>query len=319
MNPNVLLRSPDFVCLECNIRCAKQSDWTRHINTAKHVKQTTVAPQQVFDCSYCQYSTDNVKDWNKHLNTKKHSQHNVKSYDCSNCEKQFTNYKTCWSHKQKCSSETKYSNIIDKLINENQELRTFFIQEIRNIVAEQKSDTQKLVSEIMKNGTHVTNNNNNKSFNINLYLTEQCKDAINFSDFIKSIEVSHQDLENNAQLGFVNGISKIILDNLKQLSVNERPIHCTDLKRETMYIKDEDKWTKEENDTKLNNAIQAVSRKSIGKLLEWKGENDEYQDMDSKFSGLCIVIQRNSMAGYDRAVFYPKVIHAIAKEILVAK
>jgi hypothetical protein len=206
-------------------------------------------------------------------------------------------------------------------------LRNFIIdqtKEYARVAVESKKDSDNILNKVIeltqKNVNTINgNNNNNKSFNINLYLAEQCKDAINFSDFIKSIEISHQDLENNAQLGFVNGISKIILDNLKQLKTNERPIHCTDLKRETMYIKDEDKWTKEDNDAKLNSAIQAVSRKSIGKLMEWKGENDEYNDMDSKFSGLCIVIQRNSMAGYDRDVLYPKVIHAIAREIMVAK
>ena len=103
-------------------------------------------------------------------------------------------------------------------------------------------------------------------------MNEKCKDAINFSDFIDRIEVSHEDLENNAELGFVNGISKIIIDNLKQLTVHERPIHCTDVKRETMYIKDDDKWKKDKeiNKQKLNDAIQEVSRKSMISLMDWK-------------------------------------------------
>jgi benzoyl-CoA reductase/2-hydroxyglutaryl-CoA dehydratase subunit BcrC/BadD/HgdB len=96
-----------------------------------------------------------------------------------------------------------------------------------------------------------------------MYLNEQCKDAMNFSDFINGIEVSHEDLENNAQLGFVGGVSKILIDNLKMMNRNERPIHCTDVKRETMYIKDDNKWTKEENDSKLRSAIQEITRKSI--------------------------------------------------------
>ena len=259
-----------------------------------------------YECVACKFSTTLISNWKRHEVSKKHVSRNQTEdvvYSCNVCNKIYKDRTGLWRHSKTCKTPdnmTALTNMVIELVKSN-------------------NDLQKQVLELCKGGTHVTNHNNNKSFNINLYLTEQCKDAINFSDFIKSIEVSHQDLENNAQLGFVNGISKIILDNLKQLSVNERPIHCTDLKRETMYIKDEDKWTKEENDTKLNNAIQAVSRKSIGKLLEWKGENDEYNDMDSKFSGLCIVIQRNSMAGYDRAVFYPKVIHAIAREILVAK
>jgi hypothetical protein len=126
-------------------------------------------------------------------------------------------------------------------------------------------------------------------------------------------------LENNAQLGFVGGVSKILIDSLKQLDKTERPIHCTDLKRETMYIKDEDKWNKEEDSSKINRAIQEVTRKSMGTLMTWKEENPDYKDRDSAFSDRCIVIQQQSMAGYDRDTYYPKVIKAIAKEIVVDK
>ena len=148
-------------------------------------------------------------------------------------------------------------------------------------------------------------------------MNEQCKDAINFSDFIKNIEVSREDLENNAQLGFVNGVSKIIIDSLKQLDKTERPIHCTDVKRETMYIKEDNKWNKEEDTKKLNQAIQTVTNKSIGTLKDWKQENPDYDDGDSEFSNHCIVIQKNSMAGFERDTFYPKVIKAVAKEVTI--
>jgi hypothetical protein len=185
------------------------------------------------------------------------------------------------------------------------------------------TDVQKQVLELCKagttNNTINTNNtvNNNQKFNINVFLNEQCKDAMNLSDFINSIEVSREDLENNAQLGFVGGISKIFLDNLRQLSINKRPIHCTDLKRETMYIKDDDKWTKETGPAKLNTVIQRISQKSTRTLLDWKKVNPDYNDHDSEFSTRCIVIQRNSMAGHDRETYYPKVIRAIAKEVTI--
>jgi hypothetical protein len=322
MNQIVQLRSPEFLCEECNVQCTKQSDWNRHIKTAKHLSIGAQAEQ--FDCSYCNYSTNNKKDWKKHLSTKKHNERDEKKYDCSTCDRVFNNYKTCWAHKQKCSSKANDKNIIDKLINENQELRSFFVQEIRNIISEQNNDTQKLLTELVKNvnvtnNNTITQNNNNQKFNINVFLNEQCKDAMNFSDFIKGIEVSREDLENNAQLGFVNGISKIILDNLRQLSINQRPIHCTDIKRETMYIKDDDKWTKETGPAKLNTAILTISQKSTRTLLDWKKENPDYQNHDSEFCTRCIVIQRNSMAGFDRDTYYPKVIRAIAKEVIVDK
>ena len=160
----------------------------------------------------------------------------------------------------------------------------------------------------------IGNTTNNNNINFNMFLNEQCKNAVNFSDFIESIEVSHRDLENNAQLGFVNGMTKILMDNLKQLTLYERPIHCTDVKREVMYIKDTNRWDKEGSNKKLEDAILNVSRKSIGSLLEWKKTNPEYQNMDSDFSKQCIHIQKQSIASTKKEILYPKIIHNIAKE-----
>jgi len=230
-----------------------------------------------------------------------------------------------------------YMSLITQLLNQNSELKNFIIEqanehkketaEIVNKVIEQanehKKETLEIVNKVIEQVKPIcninTNNINNKAFNINMYLNEQCKDAMNFSDFINGIEVSHEDLENNAQLGFVGGVSKILIDNLKMMNRNERPIHCTDVKRETMYIKDDNKWTREEDDSKLRSAIQEITRKSISSLMVWKRGNPESDDMDSKFSGRCIVIQQQSMAGYNRDVYYPKVIHAIAREVLIIK
>ena len=128
--------------------------------------------------------------------------------------------------------------------------------------------------------------------------------------------MSYEDLENNAQFGFVNGISKIFLNNLKQLDVYDRPIHCTDVKRETIYIKDENVWTKQPDDDKLQRAIQTVSYRSMGKLAEWKQENP---DCNSEFSQKCLDIHRNTLAGSERQVYYPKVIHALARETIIEK
>jgi hypothetical protein len=210
-------------------------------------------------------------------------------------------------------------DVVNKLLTDNKELRNFIIEQ----ATEHKKETVDIMSKAIETcktpSNNTTINNNNQKFNINLFLNEQCKDAFNFTDFVNKIQISYADLENNAQLGFVAGISKIFIDNLKLLDVNERPIHCTDVKRETMYIKDEDKWNKEPDDTKLQKAIQTVSYKSMGKLMEWKQENPDYQDADSEFSKRCLDIQRQSLAGSDREVYYPKVIHVLAKETMVDK
>jgi len=306
-----------------------------------------------FICEPCNYESISKKDYNKHLLTNKHC--NPKStenkvYNCDNCNKPYKYHSGLWKHKKDCkpkvTEDLNYMDIIKQLLTQNNELKNFIIEQaqdykketqdykkettdILNRVIEQanehKKDTVEIINKVIEQTKPTTTNNttmtnsNNKAFNINVFLNETCKDAINFSDFIKNIEVTREDLENNAQLGFVNGISKILLDNLRELSVTERPIHCTDLKRETMYVKDDDKWTRDDNKSKMSTAIQTITQKSTRTLLDWKKVNPDYQDHDSEFSNRCLVIQRNSVAGYDRDVYYPKVIRAIAKEIMVDK
>ena len=289
-----------------------------------------------YKCDSCDYTCSRSSDWSKHLLTRKHSNRtnrtdlSQKSLACKKCSKEYSARNSLWYHESKCNyQEPDNNSIIHKLLADNQELRNFIIEQSKtssnnmNKIIEQNTDVVAKAIECFKittNNTTINGNvNNTQKFNINIFLNEQCKDAINFTDFMKNIEISHQDLENNAQLGFVSGISKIFLDNLKQLGINERPIHCTDVKRETMYIKDEDKWTKEPDDAKLQKAIQTVSYRSIGKLAEWKQENPEYQDVNSEFSNRCLQMHKQTLAGSERDVYYPKVIHALAREVIIDK
>jgi hypothetical protein len=212
-------------------------------------------------------------------------------------------------------------NLVRELMMQNQEqLR------LHKETLQQNQELQKQVIELCKSGTHntitTTNTNtncNNKAFNLNLFLNEQCKNAINLNEFMKNIEVSREDLMNTGQLGFVGGISKIIMDQLNGLGIHERPIHCTDLKRDVVYIKENNEWNKESDNVKLRSVIQEVSRKSMGTLIDWKKENPDYADGDSRFSQDCLSMQRNSIAGYERETLFPKVIRAINKEIVIDK
>jgi hypothetical protein len=277
----------------------------------------------------------------KHELTRKHQNRTNRTQNvaesklmCEYCNKEYKARNSLWYHERKCKVERQnekplepekspYLEIINKLLSDNTELKNFIIEQSKstidtmNKVIEQNADIMNKALETSK--TTVINQNNNQKFNINVFLNEQCKNAINFSDFIKNIEVSREDLENNAQLGFVDGVSKILIESLKQLDRSERPIHCTDVKRETMYIKDDNKWNKEEDSTKLNRAIQEVTRKSMISLLDWKEENPDYKDRDSAFSERCIVIQQQSMAAHNRDTYFPKVIKALAKEVVVDK
>ena len=277
-----------------------------------------------FLCEICDYSTCKQKDYNKHILTRKHlyrtnlEQKIPKNplFIC-NCGKSYTARNSLWYHKKKCKylvesgnieqntiikdEPTDYKEMVLHVLNDMKEQRKEFIEEL-------KKKDEIMMEMVGKVGT--TNNN----LNINMFLNDRCKNAINFSDFIDNIQISQHDLENNAQLGFVNGITKILMDNLKQLTLYERPIHCTDIKRETLYIKDSDKWEKEESDKKLEGGIQEVSRKSVGSLLKWKKENPEYENIDSEFSNKCIIMQQQSIAGDKKDLYYSKVIHNIARE-----
>lgn len=297
----------------------------------------------VYNCETCDYTCCVKKDYTKHLSTRKHANAketnkttNKKSlfvpleFDCETCNKKYKHRSSLSKHKKTCvpeniiissnvcslTDETQIlSNLVNELVRSNQELA-----KQNQETQQQNQELQKHVIELCKNGTHnVTTNSNNKSFNINLFLNEQCKNALNFNEFMGNLKVSREDLMNTGQLGFVGGISKILIDSLKELGINERPIHCTDLKRDTVYIKENNEWNKEEDDLKIRSAIQEVSRKSIGILIDWKKNNPDYADCDSKFSQDCLSMQRNSVAGYERDTLFPKVIKELNKTITINK
>jgi autonomous glycyl radical cofactor GrcA len=312
---NTVKHKKQFHCKDCDIFFSKNIDLIRHINTKKHLKNIgSININNVFTCKKCDKQFNKQSLLNRHLSSKLHLKQIDENED-------FTKELHIKENKTTEEGEPdKYVDIVNKLLSENKELRSFFIEQFR----EQNDIITKLVdsnksNQIITNTNNTINVNNNQKFNINVFLNEQCKDAVNLPEFIENIEITHTDLENNAQLGFVDGISKIFLDNIKQLSLYERPIHCTDLKRETLYIRCDDKWTKEDSTEKLNTAIRDVSYKSIGVLNNWKKNNPEYEDINSEFSDKCIVMSKNTLAGYERDVYYPKVIRIISKETMVDK
>jgi hypothetical protein len=213
--------------------------------------------------------------------------------------------------------EPTQNELIMCLITENKELK--------NIVLEQHNYTNQIMDRLLANQQITSNNinntvtNNNTQFNINMFLNEKCKDAMNLSEFIENLQVTNEHLDNNAQNGFVNGVTKIITDGLQELNVYSRPIHCTDSRRETIFVKEDNEWKKEESDKKLRSAIQEVSRKGLLQFCQWKEENPNYVDLDSELGLKYIAIHLNSMAGAKRDEYYPKIIRALAKETFIDK
>lgn len=274
-----------------------------------------------FYCKKCDYTTSNKFNYDKHLLTSKHlkvtlgdtkvakNRNNNVNHICSNCNKVYVSRNGLWKHKKSCK-ETNYTNQFE-----------LFTEVIKTTVIE-----------LMKNGCNTTNtnshnntniNSHNKTFNLNFYLNETCKDAINIDDFVKSIKVQLDDLENTGRVGYVNGISDIINHNLNSMNSHTRPIHCTDEKREVLYIKNEGQWVKE-TDTKpiLTNAIKTIANKNIQVISEWKKVNPDCTDIKSKKNNLYLKIVSNSMPGISQEECeknYNKIIKNIVKENIVDK
>jgi len=253
-----------------------------------------------YSCEFCNYFTYKKNNYDRHILTQKHirnhlaivsnknEQNEQNKFSCTNCSKEFLSNSGLWRHKKKCiiienndnlgnnsivdicSNKLELSNeLFMKLLNDNQEMR--------NVIIKQQEQISELIPKVGNNNT--TQNN---KFNIQVFLNEKCKDAINMTDFIKSIEVSLQQLDFTQQNGLANGLSKSIIDNMSKLSVFERPLHCTDVKRETLYIKDENEWSKDVSKEKIKKAIKKASNKNYNALQEWKEENPDYMFNDLK-------------------------------------
>ena len=291
-------KSQIFLCETCDFKCYKKSNYDTHLLTAKHQNRTLLNEKNPKNAEFV----------------------------CE-CGKKYKVRNSLWYHKRKCSVKnvnsvssdgTSNEPTIEYLLKENMEMKRDNLDMKKNNI-EMKQMMMEMMEKMGNITNNITNNNQNNQFNINMFLNETCKNAMNLSDFIERIEISHDDLENNAQLGFVNGITKILMDNLKLLTIQERPIHCTDVKRETLYVKDEDMWDKKHSNEKLENAIQEVSRKSLKSLINWKKTNPDYEDLDSEFSKKTVYMQQNSSGIGQKESFYPKIIHNLAKENTISQ
>lgn len=240
---------------------------------------------------------------------------------CAICDKSYANRSGLWKHKKVCNKQTTLPpqqpppslpfNITEELV-----------------LTLIKQNTEMM--EIIKNGTHntnhshntTTNNSHNKAFNLNFFLNETCKNAMNLSDFVDSIKVELSDIERFAEVGYVEGISNIIRSNLKVLDVTERPVHCTDKKRETIYVKDEDKWEKEdENKNKLRMLIKRIENKNFRLLPAYREKYPGCQSSSSKFSDRYnkMMVEITGGPGKDDKEKHDKIIHLISKHIVVDK
>ena len=308
----------------------------------------TKNPQKIpkkFQCHLCNYITSNKKDYTKHLSTAKHnkltnltekSPNVLNAFICGFCNKEYKSRVGLWQHKQKCRNVDDYDNELTMDINDNSTIAETMIQlikqnqEFKELLVEQQQENQKLQSQLIEavkdtGNTYNNNNtinNNNQRFNLNFFLNTTCKDAMNMSEFIENMEINFKDIENIGRNGYVNGMTEMILSRIKELDVTKRPLHCTDLKRETMYIKDNDEWCKDTpENTKLRKMIGYVAKRNYATIPLWREKYPECQNWNDPKYDFCVDMMRNILGdiGEKQTRLDNKVIKNLSKHITVEK
>ena len=303
-----------YYCEKCNFKCSKKSNYDIHLTTAKHQKILDDTSQMPIS----------------------------RMYSCNKCGQEYKYHSGLWRHKQKCTGENSVSvnveqvsnqasvispldsSLIIELLKQNQEFKELMIEQHKRMTEQQ--DT---IIELSKNSGNTTNNNtinnttNNNKFNLNVFLNETCKDAINLNDFIQSIELTVNDFINTGEVGYVRGISDIMLERIRDMHPHIRPIHCTDLKRETVYVKDSDVWTKEDETKKhLRRAVRIVANKNKAQVHPWIAENPRYDILDTPECDKFFEYSKASLGGYGKEEdekFEKKIINNILKETVIDK
>ena len=308
-----------FSCIKCNFNCSKKSNYAQHLLTRKHNMELT------------------GNNWKS------------KNAVCENCEKTFKTASGLWKHQQKCTKSQEFQDnstetpnitmpepdVFIELLKQNQEFKQLMLdqsrqmQEMQMDIQEKQEENQQLQKQLIEavkiSGSRIENQtiNHNQHFNLNFFLNEQCKDAINMSDFIENMELDLKDLTETSRLGYVGGISRILINKLQELDIYKRPLHCTDMKRETLYIKNNDEWCKESNSKEaLNGLVNKVSNRNCRNIKQWTEEHPGYQVFDSPENMDYVRLTQAVLGGLGEQEckqFKDKVIRNVIKEVMVNK
>ena len=308
MNPNIITskKHPDFICLDCDFKCCKRGDYNRHIMTLKHNNLTN--PNQITSIT---------------------SNHIIEQFNCI-CGKKYKHNSTLCKHKKGCSFKKKDTtdeeknnipipdkDLIYTLLKQNTELQNQIIDMCKN-----NSNTVNNNNNITTNtNTNTNTNSHNKTFNMNVFLNEQCKDAMNISEFVDSIQLGLADLVSVGKLGYVEGISGIIIKRLNELDIHKRPMHCGDEKRHSMYIKEDGKWEKQPDDNnRVRKLIRQVAFKNTKNTVLFKEKHPDCVTSASRYSDQYnkIVIESFGGQGDDKEK-ENKMVRMIAKAVYIDK
>ena len=301
---------PRFFCEICDFKCYMKCDWERHITRPKHLVSHKVDSEE----------TKKLK----------------KTYFCD-CNKFFSSRSGFYKHKKKCNiinnNEIENNNIEFEInskelkVNETEnDIIKFLMKEnsdFKQLLLEQNNQILCLVNKTSTNFNSNNVNSNNKTFNLNMFLNETCKDAMNITDFMNSIQIDLNDLINVGELGYINGISNIIIKNLKELDITQRPIHCMDAKREILYIKDKDKWEKEgEHKERIISLVKNIANKNIRMISVYKKRYPDCGKYESRYSDQYNKLIIEAMGGgsdKDEEESNEKIIKKISKEVTIDK
>ena len=292
-------KCPKFFCEFCKFGCSKQSNYTQHLSTSKHLKR------------YKMVQNDTIL-----------KEKNADKYICC-CGNTYKYHSGLWRHQKICiksnqsENENKSNNIKESNIND---------KELIMLLIKENSELKNMMMEVIKTGTYNTTNNNNcnnnNSFNLNFFLNETCKDAMNIMDFVDSIKLQLSDLESVGELGYVKGLTNIIVKNLRALDVTKRPVHCSDAKREILYVKNNNVWEKEDlENSKMKKAVKYIAYKNTKLLPLWKEKNPECMQYESSKSDQYnyMLIEAMGGMGENEGEKINKIIKQIAKEVVIEK
>ena len=298
----------EYYCEKCDFTCSKKYNWERHISTSKHT-------EEIFGHNF----------------GAKGATSEIYEHICQYCNQKYKTNSGLWKHTKKCIQTNKTKMIID-VIKDDKNVQDFLMEQNKQLIEQLSQQNKQLIEQNNKlielsQGNNIgtmnntINTNSNNKFNINVFLNETCKDAINLTDFVNQITLSLEDLEETSKVGYVEGISNVIIRNLKDIGCKERPIHCNDYKRDVLYIKDDNQWVKD-NKEKLTNAIKIVANKNIKQIPNWQKANPEYNNPKSKQNDkymkmLCEVMSGSSKEEQQKN--YNKIIKNISKEVMIDK
>jgi hypothetical protein len=297
---------------------------------------------KMYNCEKCDFITHKKTDYDRHLTTRKHINSNTinvendemrhKTYCCETCDKTFMDRSGLWRHQKKCCENTQPEtppqvdmSVVIELLKQNQEFKDLVMEQTKQLFSQQQLLLEAVKDGKLGNNTNCHNNNTtNNKFNLNVFLNETCKDAISMDDFINSIEVTRDEFIHTGQVGFIEGISTVMAHRFRDMDVHTRPLHCTDLKRETIYIKNADKWEKDDADkTNMRKAVRGVAKKNMKEL--WRWYNDNKPAVEQIGTDVCedyFRYHKAALGGYGKEEdlkFEDKIMRNVLKEVHVDK